>query len=74
MVVPGKDRANRRSFAARGMRGLRAVLAKIIGFGVVPWCARLRLVVKTAASRITIHAHRINQGAMPEILCGGYQQ
>jgi exodeoxyribonuclease V alpha subunit len=43
------------------------VLADIIGSGVVPVVRLTEVFRQAAASRIIINAHRINQGAMPDL-------
>ena len=43
------------------------VLADIIGSGAVPVVRLTEVFRQAAASRIIINAHRINQGAMPDL-------
>jgi exodeoxyribonuclease V alpha subunit len=47
--------------------GLGQVLADIIGSGVVPAVRLTEVFRQAAASQIIINAHRINQGAMPDL-------
>ena len=50
------------------------VLADIIGSGVVPVVRLAEVFRQAAASRIIINAHRINQGAMPDLSVSGRRQ
>jgi len=47
--------------------GPGAVLADLIGSGVVPTARLTEIFRQAAASRIVVNAHRINQGRMPEL-------